>query len=256
MRELEMAEVETTGRGFRIVCGVLGVLLLLLTVPFAIVSIVSSDASQTMHRFHTTGAAVPSLILAAALLVLAARPPAVAAMQLFVMGAFVSLLVGLVAGDLFTGLLVVGVVLAAIVLALYPRRAEVWRVAGPRVSLVAVAAIASVPAIACALTQASLQRHAIPGDPHGDAHHYSGAAVAALALPATVLVAALGRAGWRVVGWVGAGAFVLFGAAGLAFSTYTSAPDAVWAWASVGAGILVLALTELEARRGPAGVSS
>jgi disulfide bond formation protein DsbB len=170
------------------------------------------------------------------------------------MGAFVSLLVGLAAGDLFTGLLVVGVVLAAIVLALYPRRAQVWRGAGPRLSLVAVAVIAAVPAIAYALTQASLQRHAIPGDPHGDAHHYSGAAVAALALPAAVLIAAVGRAGWRVVGWVAAAAFVLFGAAGLAFSTYTSAPDAVWAWASVGAGILVLALTELEARRAPARV--
>jgi hypothetical protein len=250
MREMDVVEARSKGRAFRIVAGLLGVLLLLLTIPFAIVSMVSSDVSQTIHRFHTTGVSVPSLILAAALLILAVRPNAIASMQLFVTGAFVSLVVGLVAGDLFTGLLFIGVVLAAIVLALYPARPEVWRAGGPRLTLVVAAVIAAIPAIAYALTQASLQRHAIPGDPHGDAHHYSGAAVAAVALPATVLIAGVGRAGWRVVGWIGAAAFAVFGLAGVAYSTHVSAPDTVWAWGSVAAGILVLLLTELEARRG------
>jgi hypothetical protein len=246
-----VAETRRAGRAFRVVAGVLGGLLLLLTIPFAVLSIVSSDVSEAIHRFHTTGGAVPSLVLAAALLILAARPGAVASLQLFVVGGIVSLVVGLLAGDLVTGLLVVGPILAAIVLALYPNRSLVWRASRPRLVLVGTAVIAAIPAIAYALTQASLQRHAIAGDPHGDAHHYSGAAVAAVALPATVFVAALGRVGWRAVAWIGSAAFVLFGLASVAYSTYTSAPDAVWGWASVATGAVVLLVAELEARRSP-----
>ena len=236
-------------RAFRITAGVLGALLVLLTVPFAIAAISSRDPNQTIHRFHTTGGAVPTLILAAALFVLAWRPEKLAAMQLFVAGAIISLLVGLVAGDLFTGLLFVGVVLAVILLALYRARREVWSLARPRLTLLAVAIVAAAPAIAYALTQSALQRHAIPGDPHGDAHHYSGSAVAAVALPTTVLVASIGGRGWRIVGWIGAMAFVVFGVASLSFSSYMSAPDPLWAWASVLAGMLVAVLTEIEARR-------
>jgi fucose 4-O-acetylase-like acetyltransferase len=239
----------TGGRAFRITAVVLGALLVLLTVPFAITAIVSHDPMQTIHRFHTTGGGVPTLILAASLFVLAWRPEDVAAMQVFVAGAIVSVIVGLLAGDLFAGLFFVGVVLAAILLALYRERRDVWRFARPRLALLAVGIVAAIPAVAYALTQSSLQRHAIPGDPHGDAHHYSGSAVAALALPATVLVASVGGRGWRVVGWIGAAAFLLFGLASLAFASYTSAPDAVWAWASVVAGVVTAAVTEIEARR-------
>jgi hypothetical protein len=77
-------------------------------------------------------------------------------------------------------------------------------------------------------------------------------AVAAVALPATVLVAAIGGAGWRTVGWIAAAALVVFGVSALAYSTHVSAPDAVWGWASVAGGIVVLALAELEAWRAPA----
>jgi hypothetical protein len=249
---MSVAEAPPRARAFRITAGVLGVLLIGLSVPFAIASIASSDPAQTIHRFHNTAGAVPTLILAAALLVLARRPGDIAEMQLFVVGAIASALVGVVAGDLFTGLLFLGVVLAVVLLWLYPARAQVWRVAGPRLALVAAAVVVAVPAVAYALTQAALQRHALPGDPHGDAHHYSGAAVAAVALPATVLVAAIGGAGWRVVGWIAGAALIVFGVSAAAFSTYTSAPDVVWSWASVVAGVVVLVLSELESRRSPA----
>jgi hypothetical protein len=239
----------TARRGFRIAATVLAVLLILLTVPFAVGSIISSDPEQTIHRFHNTGGSVPTLILAAALVLVAWRPADVVGMQLFVLGAIVSAVVGLVAGDLFTGLQFVGLVLAAILLALYPARADVWRVRSVRPTLLAAALIAAVPAVAYALTQASLQRHGTSLDVHAQMHHYSGSAVAALALPATVLVAAVGSGGWRAVGWIGAAAFVLFGVSALAYSTYVSAPDVVWSWASIVGGIVVLALTELEARR-------
>jgi hypothetical protein len=228
---------------------VLAVLLVGLTVPFAIVSVVSNDPEQVVHRFHLTAGAVPTLVLAAALLVLAWRPDEIAALQLFVVGAGVALVVGLVSGDVVSGFSFVGVVLAAILLALYPARTDVWRVVGPRLALLGAAIVTAVPFIAYALAQASLQRNGSPLDPHVEMHHYSGVAVAAVALPATVLVAAIGGTGWRVVGWIAAAGFVLFGAFGLAWSTYVSAPDRAWSWASVGAGLAVLALTEFEVRR-------
>jgi hypothetical protein len=245
----------TAGRAFRITAAVLGVLLIGLSLPFAVVAIVSSDPSQSIHRFHLTAGAVPTLILAAALLVLWLHPGAIAALQLFVVGAIVSLLVGLASGDLFSGFYFLGVVIAAILLALYPGRAGLWRAAGPRLRLLGAAIVAAVPSIAYTLAQASLQRHGSPLDPHAEMHHYSGVAVSAVALPAAVLVAAIGGAGWRIVGWIAATAFVLFGVFGLAFSTYASAPAVGWSWASVAAGLAVFALTELEADRptGPHG---
>jgi fucose 4-O-acetylase-like acetyltransferase len=235
-------DVEQRPRAFRGVSAALAVLLVGLTVPFAIVAVVSDDPMQTIHRFHTTGGAVPSVVLAAALFVLVWRPNAVAAMQVFVAGAIVAVLVGLLAGDLVSGLLFVGVVLAAIVLALYPYRRDVWKTWSPRLALLGVAVVAAVPAVAYALTQAALQRHALPGDPHGDAHHYSGVATAALSLPATVLVAAIGGRGWRPVTWIGAAAFALFGLFGLIFSGYASAPAVGWSWACVAAGVVIAVL--------------
>ncbi len=236
-------------RAFRITALVLGVLLVVLSVPFAVASIVSSDPDHTMHRFHNTAGAIPTLVLAAALLVLARRPGEIAAMQVFVAGALVSLAVGLLAGDLFTGLLFLGVVLAAILLALDPARAEVPRVGGPRVPLLVASVAVAVPAVAYALTQASLQRHGTALDVHAQMHHYSGVAVAGIALPATVVVAAIGRSGWRTVGWIAATALVAFGVTSLVFSRYASAPDPMWGWASVAGGLVVVGLTELEARR-------
>jgi hypothetical protein len=249
MDKRRSVETRTPGRAFRISAAAFGILLLLLTVPFAIGVIVTEDPAQTIHRYHVTSQSVSTAILAAALLVLAWRPDAVAAFQLFVAGAIVSVLVGLLAGDLFPGLYFVGVLLAAILFALYPWGAEALRVNGPRVGLISAAVLAGIPAIAYALTQASLQRHGSIVDPHVEMHHYSGVALAAVALPATALVAAIGDAGWRIVGWIAACASVLFGWAGVAFSTYPSAPESLWSWASVAGGVVVLVLTEFEARR-------
>jgi len=243
------ADIEPRPRGFRAVAAAIGVLLVGLTVPFAIVAIVSDDPMQTIHRFHTMAGAVPSLILAAALFVLAWRPNAVAAMQLFIAGAVVSVLVGVAAGDLFSGLLFVGVVLGALLLALYPYRRDVWKAWSPRLALLGVGVVAIVPAVAYVLTQAALQRHAPPGDPHGDAHHYSGVAVAALSLPATVLVASIAGRGWRIVAWIAAAAFLLFGVFGLVYSARVSAPGVEWSWASAAAAVATAVLAVLTRAR-------
>ncbi len=253
MRDRRFARARTTDRAFRIVAGVLGALLIVLVVPFAVSSIVSTDPNQTIHRFHNTAGAVSTLILAAALLVLAWRPSTTAAMQLLVAGAVASIVAGLLGGDLLSGLYFVPGIVVAILLVLDPRRGSVSRLGSLRPSLLALAAVAAVPLVAYALTHAGFQRASLPGDPHADLHHYSGTTATALVLLATLLVAGIAGAGWRVVGWIAAGGFVVFGVFGVAYPMHVGAPGVGWAWAAVLAGIAALALTEVEGRRAPAG---
>jgi fucose 4-O-acetylase-like acetyltransferase len=238
-------------KALRIVAGVLGVLVVLLVVPFAVASIVSAGADQTIHRFHNAAGSVSSLILAAALLVLAWRPSANgASMQLLIAAAVVSVIAGFLGGDLITGLYFIPAVAAAIVVALYPWRTEAWRAGTVRWSLLALAVVAAVPSVAYALTQGALQRNALAGDVHAEMHHYSGIAVTALAMPATLLVAVLGTRGWRLVAWIGGASFVLFGLSAVVYDGYVSAPAAGWGWAALACGLAAIAAVELEERRG------
>jgi hypothetical protein len=237
-------------KALRILAAVLGSLIVLLVAPFAIGAMVPGEPTDTVHRFHLTAGAVPSLVLAAGFVLLARRPrESPAAMQLLVAAAGTSILVGLLAGDLVASLGFLPVVFVAIVYALDPWKREVWRAPAVQPALAIAALAVAVPAIAYALTQAALQRHGIGGDVHVDMHHYSLVALAAVAMPVMVLVAALGAAGWRAVGWLGSAALVVFGVSGLAYSSYTSAPDVGWSWASVAAGVAVVVVTEAQARR-------
>lgn len=138
---------------------------------------------------------------------------------------------------------------AAIVVALNPWRTEAWRVGTVRWSLLALAVVAAVPSVAYALTQGALQRNALAGDVHAEMHHYSGIAVTALAMPATLLVAVLGTRGWRLVAWIGGASFVLFGLSAVVSDRNVSAPAAGWGWAALACGLAAIAAVELEERR-------
>lgn len=237
-------------KAFGIVAVTVGVLLILFVLPYAVVSSVSDAADQTIHRFHNTAGGIATLILAAALLVLARRPSASpAAIQLLAVGGAVSLIAGVLGGDVVTGLYVVPAVVAGVLVAIDPWRAEALRTGTVHRSLIVLAALTAVPLIAYALTQTGFQRDAMPGDPHAEMHHYSGVAVTALALPATILVAALGARGWRAVAWIGGVGFVVFGLVSLAFAGHVSAPDEGWAWAAVAAGLAAIGAGEVQARR-------
>jgi fucose 4-O-acetylase-like acetyltransferase len=249
---MRSTEVDGTGRALRIVAGVLGVLLVLLVLPYTVVSVASSAPDQTIHRFHNAAGAIASLIAAAALLVLAWRPRGnPAAVQLVCVAGVVSLVAGFLAGDPITGLYFIPAIVAVVVAAVDPWRTVALRSWTARWSLLAAAVIAAIPSIAYTLTQASLQRHGLPADVHAQMHHYSGLAVTALAMPATVLVAAVGAQGWHLVAWIGGVAFALFGIVGLAFAHYVGAPASGWAWASIAAGVVTVGAAEVERRRAP-----
>jgi hypothetical protein len=237
-------------KAFRLVAGVLGVVLAILVVPYTVFAMVSDDPEQTIHRFHNTAGSTSTLIVVAALFVVTWRPGRnTASMQLLIVAAIVSVIAGLLGSDLVHGLYFLPGVFVAILYALDPWKPDVRHIGSLRFGVLGVAVVAAVPAVAYALTQAALQRHALPGDVHAQMDHYSGVALTALAMPATVAVAGLGTPGWRLVGRIGAAAFVVFGFAGVAYSTRMSAPEVGWAWASVVAGAATIVATEAEARR-------
>ena len=109
-----------------------------------------------------------------------------------------------------------------------------------------MAALALVPAVAYALTQAELQRNGSSLDPHVEFHHYSGMATYALSLPLAALAAALRLPGRRIAVWIvgvtGAG----LGLASLLLSDYVGAFDPVWAWLALAWGIVFVAVGQLR----------
>jgi hypothetical protein len=209
-----------------------------------------TDPEEDLHAIHNVGGlAGYAVVLAAGLALAGWRPRSqIAAFQAAAAGAVAAGVAGLLGGDLLSGASAAPLVVVAILVALHPARAEVLRVGRPSVPLLALTALALVPSVAYALTQTSLQRHAVAGDPHGDMDHYSGAGATVLILVLAALVASLGSRGSRVVAWlVGVGA-VLHGVASLAYAGHVSALDTPWAWLSVAWGVAFVVAGELRSR--------
>jgi hypothetical protein len=114
--------------------------------------------------------------------------------------------------------------------------------------LLTYALLAAIPAWIYAVTMAELQ-HGPASDPHVEMHHWSGVAVAALAIVGAGMAASLRGIGWRFASAATAVAAVLFGFAGLVFSGSPGAPESGWSWLAVAAGIGFWLLTTVEASR-------
>lgn len=257
MTSISRSRTPRSGRALRIVAGVLGVLLLALVAFFVVSTFTHAD--ERIHAVHNTAGAVPYLILAAAMGGLAVAPRRNAAsMHILAIGAAVSIVAGFLGGDLVTGGYFVSLIVVAVVVALYPARDALARVGRPVWPLMTVAALAAVPAIGYALTQGELQRNAVvPGDPHGELHHYSQMAVTSLALVGTLVAAALGSAGSRMAAWIAGTAFVLFGILSLAFAGDVGAPEPIWSWLAIVAGTASMVAVEWMVRStGRAGVEA
>lgn len=239
-----------SGRALRIIAGVFGVLLMALVVFFVVTTF--TDPDERIHAVHNTAGAVSYLILAAAMLALAIAPRRyVASMHILAIGAVVSIVAGLLGGDLITGGYFVSLIVVAILAALYPARDAIARIDRPIWPIVLVAVLAAAPLIGYAMTQGALQRDAvIPGDPHAELHNYSQMAVTSLALVGTLVAAGLGAPGWRTAAWIGGSALVLFGLLALVFNDDVGAPEPIWSWLAVLAGAASIAAAEWTVRAG------
>ena len=253
-----MSDAERSGASsarrtaFRIVSGVLGVGTLAAIVPFTIASY--ADEADAIHRMHNTAALVTfGGLLGVLLVVVAWRPESqLVAFRVVAITSVAGGVAGLLSGDVIAGGGFVGVIALAIVWVLHPRRGDVLRFGSPRVAPLAIAIVASVPAVAWALTQSSFQRHGVPSlDPHAELHHYSSMASVSLSLVAAAIVASFDGAGRVFAARFVGGCWTAAGIASLVLSDHVGAFDPTWSWALVLGGVVFVATSELAERTSP-----
>jgi hypothetical protein len=242
----------TSGRrllAFRIVGWLLGVVTIVLLLPFAILALVADNPVERSHRFHVVGAFPGLILIGVFAIVFVMRPAWIAAWHVLVAQALAYLFGGLMGGDLISGFWITGLVGLVLMGVLAPDRRSLLRFPGhPSVALLTYALLCAIPAWIYAVVFAELQ-HGSPTDPHVELHHWSGVAVAALAIAGAGLATSLRGEGWRMASAATAIAAVAFGLAGLAFPDEPGAPDRAWSWLAVAAGIGYWLLARIEAAR-------
>ncbi|MEP7059718.1 MAG: hypothetical protein ABI828_03215 [Actinomycetota bacterium] len=112
---------------------------------------------------------------------------------------------------------------------LHPARPLLVRMGRTAPAPFALAAVAVVPAVVFALSNASKQRDGMPMDPHVEMHHWTGMAAFALTLVVVAVVAGLGGANRRIVAIAGGLGAVLYAAVSLSYSRYPGAVTTPWA---------------------------
>jgi hypothetical protein len=234
---------------FRIVGWILGVLTIGYSLYFVVLSIVSTDPSNTIHRFHFLGGLAGGGLIGVFSIVIVMRPDWTSAFHVLVAQAIAWTIGGLMGGDILTGFYVTGPIGVVVLLLLHPNPRSVLRLPGrPSIALMTYAVLATMPAWIYAVTEAEFQ-HGPAADPHVQMHHWSGVAVAALSIAGAGIATSLRGVGWELASAATSIAAILFGVAGLAFSDYVGAPDAGWAWLAVAAGIGFWLLARIEGAR-------
>jgi hypothetical protein len=248
-----MQSSRTTSRrrvlAFRIVGWLLGVVTVGYSIFFVLQSLVSDDAVDVSHRFHFLAILAGTGLIGVFSILWVMRPDRIASFHALVAQAIAWLIGGLMGGDLVTGLYISGVVGLVVLWILHPNRRSVLRLPGrPSIALLTYGLLGTILAWMYAVTQAELQ-HGPASDPHVEFHHWSGIAVAALSIAGAGIASSLRGKGWQMVAAWAAFAAVLFGLAGLVFSDLPGAPDRVWSWVAVAAGIGFWLLARVEAAR-------
>lgn len=234
---------------FRLVGWIFGVLTIGYSLFLVLLSIVSSDLSNTIHRFHFLGGLAGGGLIGVFSIALVMRPGWTSAFHVLVAQAIAWTIGGLMGGDFLTGFYVSGPIGVIVLLLLHPDPRSLLRLPGhPSIALMTYAVIATMPAWIYAVTEAELQ-HGPAADPHVQMHHWSGVAVAALSIAGAGVATSLRGVGWEFAGAAASIAAVLFGVAGLVLAGYAGAPPNGWSWLAVAAGIGFWLLTRVEAAR-------
>ena len=234
---------------FRLVGWIFGVLTIGYSLFLVLLSIVSSDLSNTIHRFHFLGGLAGGGLIGVFSIALVMRPGWTSAFHVLVAQAIAWTIGGLMGGDFLTGFYISGPIGVIVLLLLHPDPRSLLRLPGhPSIALMTYAVIATMPAWIYAVTEAELQ-HGPAADPHVQMHHWSGVAVAALSIAGAGIATSLRGVGWEFAGTAASIAAVLFGVAGLVFADYAGAPPSGWSWLAVAAGIGFWLLVRVEAAR-------
>jgi hypothetical protein len=234
---------------FRLVGWIFGVLTIGYSLFLVVLSIVSSDPSNTIHRFHYLAGLAGGGLIGVFSIVFVLRPAWTSAFHVLVAQAVAWTIGGLMGGDIISGFYISGPIGVIVLLLLHPDPRSLLRLPGrPSIALMIYAVLATMPAWIYAVTEAEFQ-HGPAADPHVQMHHWSGIAVAALSIAGAGIATSLRGRGWEVSSAATAIAAVLFGVAGLAFADYAGAPPTGWSWLAVAAGVGFWLLARIEAAR-------
>ena len=234
---------------FRLIGWIFGVLTIGYSLFLVVLSIVSSDPSNTIHRFHYLAGLAGGGLIGVFSIVLVMRPGWTSAFHVLVAQAIAWTIGGLMGGDIISGLYISGPIGVIALLLLHPDPRSLLRLPGrPSIALMIYAVLATMPAWIYAVTEAESQ-HGSAADPHVQMHHWSGVAVAALSIAGAAIATSLRGRGWEFASAATAIAAVLFGVAGLAFADYAGAPPSGWSWLAVAAGVGFWLLARIEAAR-------
>jgi hypothetical protein len=231
---------------FRVVAGLFAAITTVVSVLFVIGTF--TDDTQKVHTVHNlSGRCAYVAVLSAGLALAAWRPERqIAAFQATIAASLAMVVAGALGADLIQGSYYVAPVVIVVLWLLHPARAETIRFGTPSIPMLVMTALLAVPSTAYALTQAALERNALPGDPHTEFHHYSGIAATALMLVAAALVASFGSPGARVVAWFSGFGMALFGLISIVYPDHTSAIESPWSWLAIVWGIGFVVLAEMR----------
>jgi hypothetical protein len=234
---------------FRVVGCVLGVLVILPSLAFIVISLATDNRVEISHRFHYIGGFAGLSLLGVFSVLFVFRPDDRSYFHALVLQAFSWLAAGLMGGDLISGFYVTAPIGLVILVAMHPAPRSLLRLEGrTSVAMLTYSMLTAVPAWLYAVSMSQLQ-HGPATDPHVAAHHWSGVAGAALAIVGAEIAASLRGEGWILTAGIASVAGVLFGVTGLIFSDLPGAPEPGWSWLAIAAGIGFWLLTQIEAGR-------
>lgn len=195
---------------------------------------------ELAHRAHFMSVGVVAWALLLGVVVQLRRParreaPMLHALALVVGAAVVFALHGTFGEWLTQELtLLVPVVLLAL---LHPRARQLVRMPTWDRAMTALAAVAAVPWLFFAVTQAQLQWRNVAGDTHADMEHWAAVALLALLVVACAFIGATDHTGWRLTAWIAAIAAANYGLHSLVYPEPASAAPTLWALAAVAWGV-------------------
>lgn len=215
---------------FRVVAAI-GAVLHVLPMVFLAASFTTVDTR--IHVVHNAaGSAMFTGVIALGWILAAVSPERmIAPFQAATLAAVAVAVAAALAVDLTTASITVA--LAGVLFVLHPARPLILTMGRTAPLPLALAALAALPAIGFALSNASLQRNGPPMDPHVEMQHWTGMAAFGLTAVTVGLVAGLGGPNRRIVAMVGGSMVIFFAMMSLAYSGYPGAVSTPWAIASL-----------------------
>jgi len=238
---------------FRFIAGVLGSLLALTYLAYTLPAL--TDDKEKVHSFHNFGPLpVWILLLALPLVTLAIRPSDVVALRIAWAVAIANVIAPLFGQDFISGTYFIVPVAVIVLTILAPTRSELLRFGSPNIAMLSLAIIAALPAIVYAWHNARIM---LQGDPatdmtgHWKNHHWSGVAIAPLALVLAGIAVSFRQDGDRMWVWLVGISAMLFGVAGIVFAddlVYPSSIGTLWGIGVLFAGIVYIVVGEVTGK--------